>query len=129
MNSIQACTQIEAENLLLQGYLMWSNLSLFQVDQKAVLNKWLQALKKDQTNPDIYFSLAVYYFTIGDTKRATGCLDKVLKLEPDLEQALVLQFYLLTTTEQRLALVDRFMETNRNVAVTYFFRGLIMQQS
>ena len=25
-------------------------------------------------------------------------------------------------------MIDRFMETNRNVAVTYFFKGLIMQQ-
>jgi hypothetical protein len=62
-------------------------------------------------------------------KRASGCLEKVLKLHPDFEQAFVLQYYLLQTTEQRLMLVDNFMKTNRNVAVTYFFRGLIMQHN
>ncbi len=71
---------------------MWTYLSLYGTDTKAVFNKWLLALKKDQTNPEIYYALGVYYYTINDFKRAQGCLDKVLKLQPDFEQALVLSF-------------------------------------
>ena len=67
---------------------------ILESDQKAALNKWLLALKKDQTNPDTFYSLAVYYFTIGDLKRASGCLDKALKLKGSFELALVLAYHI-----------------------------------
>ena len=70
-------------------------MELFGSDEKAALNKWLLALKKDQTNPDIFYSLAVYYFGIKDLKRATGCLDKALKLRGGFELALVLAYHLI----------------------------------
>jgi tetratricopeptide (TPR) repeat protein len=69
----------------------------------------------------------VYYFLQKDNERASKCLDKVLKLEPNFEQAFLLQFYLTSSLEARISLIDRFMEINKNVAVTYFFKGLIMQ--
>jgi Tfp pilus assembly protein PilF len=86
---------VEADNLTLQGYLIWSYPALFDCDPKTVLSKWLAALKKDQASYEIYYSLAVYYYKVNDVKRASGCLDKVLKLKPDLERALVLQYHLL----------------------------------
>ena len=70
----------------------------------------------------------MHYFLQNDQKRASGCLDKVLKLEPNFEMAFLLQFYLTVSLEAREALIDKFMETNKNVAVTYFLKGLIMQQ-
>jgi tetratricopeptide (TPR) repeat protein len=32
----------------------------------------------------------VYYYTVADSKRAIGCLEKARKLRPDFEDALVL---------------------------------------
>lgn len=45
LSQLQQCPgEVTAENLLLQGYIMHK----FQLsDKKAILNKWLQALKKD----------------------------------------------------------------------------------
>jgi tetratricopeptide (TPR) repeat protein len=70
----------------------------------------------------------VYYFGIGDMKRASGCLDKALKLRGGYELALVLAYHITTEQDTKLALVDKFMEVNRSSAVSYFFRGLLMQQ-
>lgn len=70
MSSLQNCATTDAENLLIQGYLMWTYPTLYGSDSKVVFNKWLLALKKDQTNPEIYYALGVYYFTINDFKRA-----------------------------------------------------------
>jgi len=78
---------------------MWTYPKIFECDSKQTLNKWLQALKKDQTNPGIYYALAVHYFVAEDYKRASGCLEKALKLKVDHEQALVLSYYLAQTSE------------------------------
>jgi len=59
-------------------------------------------LKKDQTNPDTFYSLAVYYFNIGDLKRSSGCLDKALKLKGGFELALVLAYHLASDNQSRL---------------------------
>jgi Tfp pilus assembly protein PilF len=32
------------------------------IDMKQAQTKWLKALKIDQTNADIFYSLALYYF-------------------------------------------------------------------
>lgn len=71
----------------------------------------------------------MYYFTVADSKRAIGCLEKARKLQPDFEDALVLQYYLTEGRSERLALVDTFMGVNKNLAVTYFLKGLIMQET
>ena len=78
---------------------MWTFSSELGAEKKAILNKWLTALKKDQANPDIYYSLAVHYHAESDLKRANGCLDKALKLSPDFEEAVVLQYYLMPDIE------------------------------
>jgi tetratricopeptide (TPR) repeat protein len=72
--------------------------------------------------------LAVYYFGIGDLKRASGCLDKALKLRGGFELALVLAYHITSNPDEKLALVDKFMEASRSSAVSYFFKGLLMQQ-
>lgn len=69
----------------------------------------------------------MHYYTENDLKRVTGCLDKALKLSPDFEQALVLQYYILGDDNvAKLALLNKFMQTNWNTAVTYFLKGLLM---
>jgi len=56
---------------------------------------WLAALKKDQTKPDIFYSLAVwYYFKANDREKARKCADKALSLRPDFEQAFLLMYEL-----------------------------------
>jgi Tfp pilus assembly protein PilF len=49
------------------------------------VTKLLMALKLDQTNPDLYYSLAVYYMKQNETTRASKCLDKALALRPSFE--------------------------------------------
>ena len=89
----------ESDSLVIQGYILYENSKLFGQDQKLALNKWLLALKKDQTNALTFYSLGVYYFGIGDQKKAFGCLDKALKLNGGFEEALVLQYYLLDSVD------------------------------
>lgn len=108
---------------------MWTYQEDLGADKKQILNKWMSALKKDQANPDIYFSLAVHYHKENDLDKATRCLDKALKLSPDFEQALVLQYYLTKSPEARLSLLTAFMQTNWNTAVTYFLKGLLLHQA
>lgn len=43
------------------------------------------ALKLDQTNPDLFYCLAVYYYYNKELIRATKCLDKALALSPNFE--------------------------------------------
>jgi len=59
-------------------------------------------LKKDQTNPYTFYSLAVYYYNIGDFKRASGCLDKALKLKGGFERALILAYRIANSQEEKV---------------------------
>ena len=77
----------------MQGYLIYTFPELLSADQdsgKICVTKWLMALKLDQTNPDLYYCLAVYYMKQNETTRASKCLDKALALRPGFEQAFVL---------------------------------------
>ena len=84
--------------MLCKGYLIYhesAKLDLHGEDAniKAPLSLWLQALKKDQTKPEIFHSLAVFYFFIeNDKDKAKKCAEKALLLKPDFEQAFLLLF-------------------------------------
>ena len=41
LNCLQSCESLEAENLLLQGYLLWTYPSQFGSEPKQALQKWL----------------------------------------------------------------------------------------
>ena len=61
---------------------------------------WLDALKRDQTKPEIFYSLATWYhFITGDIDRAKKCAEKAILLKPDFEQAFLLLFELTSKNE------------------------------
>ena len=86
---------------ILQGYLLFAHdaekeLGLKSNDPKASATKWLLALKRDQTNPDIFYSLGVYYyFRESNAAKALKCLEKALLLQPNFEQAFLLKYTIL----------------------------------
>jgi len=46
----------------MQGTLLFLHADkLGQTDAKAPLNKWLLSLKRDQTNADVFYCLALFY--------------------------------------------------------------------
>lgn len=54
----------DAEPLLMQGtmlFLKGADIGPAGADSKACLSKWLLALKRDQTNADTFYCLALYY--------------------------------------------------------------------
>jgi hypothetical protein len=56
-----------AEPLLMQGYMLFMHdgekeLGQGNNDPKACVTKWLLALKRNQTDPNIFYSLGLYYF-------------------------------------------------------------------
>jgi len=68
------------------------------VDIKQAQTKWLLALKKDQTNAETFYSLALYYFLIENNPvKAQKILEKALLLKKNFEQAFLLQFHLLVS--------------------------------
>ena len=124
-----------AESLILQGYLLFAHdavkeLGLKSNDQKACMTKWLLALKRDQTNPDIFYSLGVYYyFRESNSAKALKCLDKALLLKPDFEQAFLLKYTLLCADDQAdagMEAISKIQAANRNLSSTYYLRGVHM---
>lgn len=82
-------------------FLNGSQLGAAGVDAKACLNKWLLALKRDQTNPDTFYCLALYYLCREKQyAKAQKCLDKALLLRPDFEEAFLLNYCLLCRENQ-----------------------------
>ena len=74
----------------MQGYMLFCHdaeeLGLENDDPKACSTKWLQALKRDQTIAEIFYSLGIYYyFREKNKQRSLKCLDKALQLKPGFE--------------------------------------------
>jgi hypothetical protein len=57
--------------------------------------------------------------------RAGKCLDKALALRPGFEQAFLLQYHLVAPIA-RQGLLDRTMTANKNIAVTYYLKGIAL---
>jgi len=90
------------------------------------------ALKKDQTNPYIFYNLAVYYFLDNDLVRTGKCLDKALLLNPAFEDAFLLQYTLVgekNPADQKtlLTLLSTIQSHNKNLASTNYLKGVILQ--
>jgi len=61
-------------------------------DQGTAQMRWLQALKLDPQNPDLFYCIALHtYFVKGDSKKAAACLEKALAYRPNFKQAAYLQ--------------------------------------
>ena len=57
-------TDKDASTLVMQGtvlFLQAEKVGAAGADAKAPLTKWLLALKRDQTNPETFYCLALYY--------------------------------------------------------------------
>jgi len=120
---------------ILQGYLLFvhdaeKELGLKSNDPKASMTKWLLALKRDQTNPDIFYSLGVYYyFRESNPAKALKCLEKALLLQPNFEQAFLLKYTILCNDDKADAAMEsigKIQASNRNLASTYYLRGVHM---
>ena len=66
LQSLAKSDEKNAQPLLMMGKLLFlhdnvAELGLTKNDPKAALSQWLLALKRDQTNADIFYSLALYY--------------------------------------------------------------------
>lgn len=91
--------QKDAEILLMQGTLLFlqgAKVGQPGADPKAPLTKWLLALKRDQTNAETFYCLALYYLCREKNfAKAQKCLDKALLLRPDFEEAFLFSYCLL----------------------------------
>lgn len=105
-----------------------AELGLTKNDPKAALSQWLLALKRDQTNADIFYSLALYYLLKeNNLVKAQKCLDKALLLKPNFEEAFILNFYILQRegkSKESIELVKKMQEINKNLASTYFLQAI-----
>ena len=83
----------------MQGTMLFLNaadLGTNASDPKACCTKWLLALKRDQTNAETFYCLAIYYLCREQNlAKAQKCLDKALLLRPDFEEAFLLNYCLL----------------------------------
>jgi tetratricopeptide (TPR) repeat protein len=73
------------------------------VPQKQASLQWLQALKQNPTNAEVFYSLAVFYYFSPDQQdipKAVKCLEKATMIQPDLEDAGLLLFNILTLQRQ-----------------------------
>ena len=90
-------------------------------------------MKQDQTNPEIFYCLALYYLSREkNLPKAQKILDKALLLRPDFEEAFLLNYCLLCCqdgkAEVAAALVTKMQSVNRNLASTYYLNGLSQMQ-
>ena len=115
----------------MQGTMLFlhkAELGAAATDPKACLTKWLLALKRDQTNADTFYCLALYYLCREkNLAKAQKCLDKALLLRPDFEEAFLFNYCLLNKegkADEAFALVGKMQSVNRNVASTYYLGGL-----
>lgn len=105
-----------------------AELGLAKNDPKAALSQWLLALKRDQTNADTFYSLAIYYLlNENNLAKAQKCLDKALLLKPNFEAAFILNFYILQRegkAKESIELVKKMQEINKNLASTYYLQAI-----
>ena len=91
--------------------------------------KWLQALKLDSTNANLFYCIAVFTFLRkGDATKALQCLEKALSYKPNFGEAFFMQCFILTSQghhQKTATLIQSFESSqNRNLPFTYFFKGL-----
>ena len=117
---------IEAQIRL--GTIILINEKELEIPAKQASIQWLTALKSQQTNPDIYYSLAIYYhFHEKDFGKALKCLDKVLLLKPDHEDGTILYFHILIekgTLSPGYAILEAAQKSNPLLAYPYYFLGI-----
>jgi len=98
------------------------------IPAKQASLQWLQALKAQQTNPDIYYCLAIYYhFVEKDHVKALKLIDKVLLLKPDHEDGSILYFQILNekgALSQAYTMIESVQKVNPLLAYPYYFLGV-----
>ena len=61
---------------------------LSEIDLKSENTKWLQALKLQKENPEIFYCLGLYYYLHqGDLKKGQNCIEKAILLKPNFFEA------------------------------------------
>lgn len=89
---------------------------------------WLEALKCDQTTPETFYQLAVWYrFKLDDVEKAKKCIGKALMLKPDFEPAFLLMAELLTSSRDVLDMLNRVLSVNPHMATAFYLKGLVLK--
>lgn len=70
------------------------------IPQKQEQTKWLQALKLDPSNPELFYCIGLYnYLHKGDLKKGQSCIEKAITLNPNLIEAQYLLCVILMSNE------------------------------
>eukprot|EP00347_Sterkiella_histriomuscorum_P021178 403334951 len=131
VNLLKDAIQANPKNIDAQvklGTIYYAYEKLLGINPKQDVAQWLQALKQDQSNAEIFLSLAMYYFSKEkDLTRALKCLDKVNLLRPDLEEGQLLLFIILVeqgNLDLAFANLTRFQKIQPLSVFPYFILGL-----
>ena len=89
--------------------------------------RWLQALKLDQSNPQLFYCIGLHtYLFKGDQDKALKCFEKALVCDPSFTEAFYLLCVILTNKGQiPVERISEFQKNyNRTLPFTYFLKGI-----
>jgi tetratricopeptide (TPR) repeat protein len=101
---------------------------LSEIDLKQENTKWLQALKLQKENPEIFYCLGLYYYLHqGDLKKGQNCIEKAIILKPNFFEAQYMLCVILINNNnfsKALEIIEEIEKINRNLPFTYLFKGI-----
>jgi tetratricopeptide (TPR) repeat protein len=101
---------------------------LSEIGLKQENTKWLQALKIQSTNHEIFYCLGLFYYLHqGDLKKGQNCIEKAIQIKPNFFDAQYMLCTILISNNnfaKALQIIDEIEQINKNLPFTYLFRGI-----
>ena len=99
-----------------------------EVEMKNENTKWLQALKAQPGNHEIFYCLGLYYYLHqGDLKKGQNCIEKAISIKPNFFEAQYMLCVILISNgnfTRTLQIIEEVEKINRNLPFTYLFKGI-----